>query len=165
MSIDKLPTTPAGLRRLNQRLAAARQRYLDICADNEDAAGAGDTSVWHDNFAYEENQRQMHAAARTVRDLEHLLRRMQVVHPVERPSQATVGTEVTFSDEDGEEHRWILGGYEDSDPAEGRVAYTTPLGQALMGARPGELRQWPRGGRRVEIEITAICRAHSETSA
>ena len=70
MSIDKLPTTPAGLRRLNQRLAAARQRYLDICADNEDAAGAGDTSVWHDNFAYEENQRQMHALARRLRDMQ-----------------------------------------------------------------------------------------------
>ena len=68
----RIVTSRAGYQRLLDTLQAAKRRYDVVCASNEEAAGAGDSSVWHDNFAYEDNQRQMHQLARRVRDLQHL---------------------------------------------------------------------------------------------
>ncbi len=65
--------TPAGRVRLRHRIHEARLAHEAICASNGEAAEAGDSSVWHDNFAYEENQRQMHQLARRVRTLEEIL--------------------------------------------------------------------------------------------
>ena len=76
--------TPAGRGRLRRRIEEARLAYLTVCASNGDAAGAGDSSVWHDNFAYEENQRQMHQLARRVSTLEEVLLRSREVQPRSR---------------------------------------------------------------------------------
>jgi len=69
--------TPAGLRRLDARIADAHEAYLAVCKTNEEAAGAGESSVWHDNFAHEENQRRLHQLA--ARDHERLAARAGLV--------------------------------------------------------------------------------------
>ena len=61
--------TPAGRKRLAERINATRAAYLARSAENPDALQSGDSSGWHDNFAFEENMRQMHQLARQVRDL------------------------------------------------------------------------------------------------
>ena len=155
-------TTPAGLRRTERRLQAAKDHYADICATNEDAAGAGDTSVWHDNFAYEENQRQMHAAARRVRDMQKVLATMVLVRPPAAPAHVIVGTRVTLEDAEGKTQTWAITGYEDGEPREGRISYTAPLAAALLGAEEGDLRRYRRHGEVVEVEVVKIERAHEE---
>lgn len=156
--------TQAGVHRLRGRIAEARAAYLAVCADNESAAQAGDSSVWHDNFAYEENQRQMHRLARRVRDLEDLLARAKVVPAcVVAPARVQLGAavKVRFLDESREATLYIAG-YEDGDPQTGRISYAAPLAVRLMGAEPGEVRTIAEGGRRREIEILDITSAPQE---
>ena len=151
-------TTPAGLDRLQARITRARLAYLEVCASNHDAAGSGDSSVWHDNFAYEENQRQMHQLARRVRDLETLLASMTLVPPAtEAPEKVRVGCTVvvTFLDDDSE-RRFFVGGYDDGDPDVGRVSYTATLTRAVLGAEEGESRWFEHAGRACDVEITTI---------
>ncbi len=152
-----LYTTPAGLRRLEERLRRLRSEYLAVCADNADAAGSGDTSVWHDNFAYEHNQREMHRLARAVRDLERAMSRLEVVDPPsEAPERVVLGARVT-SLVDGEEERTaVVAGWADGDPKAGRVSYLSPLARALLGARVGEERTLRVGGRERTLEVVAI---------
>ncbi|GMV39011.1 MAG: hypothetical protein AMXMBFR64_07270 [Myxococcales bacterium] len=156
MSDDRITLTPGGVRRLQRRLADARAAYRATCDDNPAAAEAGDSSVWHDNFAYEENQRRMHWQARQVRDLEGLLGRAAVVQPVpEAPICVTVGSRVIFST-DGEPQTVWIAGWDDGDPARGRVSYNSPLGRALIGAEVGEVRELRVGSAVREIEVVHI---------
>ena len=150
--------TPAGRARLRRRIEEARVAYQAVCASNEDAAGAGDSSVWHDNFAYEENQRQMHQLARRVRTLETVFLEACEVSPRTRPpTQVEIGAAVRLRRlADGRESVWYIAGWDDGDPDQGRISYTAPLASALMGAEPGEVRAVREGNRTVELEIVEL---------
>jgi len=147
--------TPGGKRRLQLRLALVRAEFDAVVADNPAALESGDTSGWHDNFAFEENQRRMHQLAHRVRELERILDRAEVVVPLrEAPERVVVGTLVhwRFQDEPQVRSVW-LAGYEDGDPSAGRVSYDSPFGRALLGAEEGDLREVTVAGRRRQLEI------------
>lgn len=155
--------TPAGCARLRERLQKARAAYLAVCADNESAAGAGDTSVWHDNFAYEENQRQMHQWAAQVREIESQLARVRVVSvSAELPSVLGLGQRARLRFEDGSEVVWMLAGDGDGEPAAGRISLASSLGRTLAGVRSGETREIRRGGRVQSVEVIELFGAPEE---
>ena len=168
---DNLPTTlyttERGLERTRARLAQARARYFAVCDSNEDAAGAGDSSVWHDNFAYEENQRQMHQLARRVRELENAIDRLEVVSAYKiAPDTVRLGCSVRVRfDDDGEERTFFLAGWADGDPSQSRISYLSPLGLALVGAREGDARTLSVAGETKEIEVREILAAPAEEVA
>ena len=71
-------TTPAGYKRFLSKMKNVAKRYDAVVASNGDAADAGDNSVWHDNFAYEENQRQMHQWSQRFHKMEELKSKLVV---------------------------------------------------------------------------------------
>ncbi|MFO8074024.1 MAG: GreA/GreB family elongation factor [Armatimonadota bacterium] len=156
---DRYYTTPGGRRRLVERIERVRAEYQTVVDSNEEANEAGDSSVWHDNFAYEENQRQMHQLARRVRDLESLLAEISVVKPKAEPQSVVLGSAVVVSENGGAERRYVIGGYEDGDPSVGRISYTAPLARVLIGAEPGEVRELHVDGGARELEVVALERA------
>lgn len=152
--------TPGGKRRLQHRLLTVRAEYDAVVADNPAALEAGDNSGWHDNFAFEENQRRMHQLAHRVRELERIHDQAEVVPPLRSaPERVVIGAAVTWAWLDEPEARpqqiW-LAGYEDGDPALGRISYESPLGRVLIGAEEGESRELMQGGRQRPIEVLAI---------
>lgn len=151
--------TARGMARLEGRIADAREAYRAICSTNPEAREAGDSSVWHDNFAFEENQRQMHQWGRRIRDLEDIRARAEVVAPAPRPSRAAVGTRVRYRFEDEPAERvCFLAGWDDGDPSARRVSYNSPLGVALVGAAPDEEREVVLAGRTrvlLVVDVTA----------
>ena len=155
--MERLATTRAGYRRMEERLRAARAEYNAVVASNPEAAEAGDSSVWHDNFAYEENQRRMHQWARRVRDLQSTLARLEVVDPPEAPERVTIACRVSIVDvASGRERTYEVAGYDDGDPSQGRVSYNSPLGRALIGAEVGEELRVMVGKTTCELEVVAI---------
>lgn len=156
-NLQRLLTTPAGLRRAQSRLQAALEAYEQIVSTNAEAAEAGDSSVWHDNFAYEENQRQMHQWARRIRDLRITLNRLEIVSPPTNPERVQVGCTVVVCDlSDESEHTYVIAGYEDGDMEQGRLSYTAPLAHALLGGEEGEVRVFRAGDRERQLEIMTI---------
>jgi transcription elongation factor GreA len=155
-----------GLERLHQRIAEARRAYKAICDDNPAAAESGDSSVWHDNFAFEENQRQMHQLARRVRDLEAILHGVTLITAEEAPrDRAFVGSRVRYRiGEEGPERSCLLVGWDDGDPRQGRVSYNSPLGAALFGASPGEVREITLAGKLSLVEVLEVALAPEELS-
>jgi transcription elongation GreA/GreB family factor len=160
--------TRAGLHRLRGRIAEARAEYAAVCAGNEEAAGAGDSSVWHDNFAYEENQRQMHRLARRVRDLEEQLAAAEIVPAcASAPDTVRIGARVRVrysgSDDEGErEATYYIAGFDDGDPSEGRISYTAPLAARLIGAEVGDVRAVPERAGSREVEVVELLPATEE---
>jgi len=160
---ERLYTTKRGHVRLLERMRRARASYDAVCATNGDAAEAGDNSVWHDNFAYEENQRQMHQLARRLRELEVAAARLIIVSPPRDPSVVSLGCAVRVRDVDANTERvWIIAGWEDGDTAESRISYTSPLAQALLGAEEGDRRSLELATGRVRLEVLEVSPAPEE---
>jgi transcription elongation factor GreB len=65
------------------------------------------------------------------------------------------GATVTVSGPDGERRHEIVG-VDEADPAQGKIAFTSPLARSLLGRSAGERVKLatPRG--REEVEITAV---------
>ncbi|NOY27946.1 MAG: hypothetical protein GXP62_18940 [Oligoflexia bacterium] len=154
--------TPGGKRRLQARIGLVRAELDAIVADNPAALESGDTSGWHDNFAFEDNQRRTYQLACRLRALERMLDRTELVPPLgEVPERVVVGTLVRWRFEDEAEaedavHELWLAGFEDGDPAAGRISYDSPLGRALVGAEEGELREVVIAGVKRKVEILAL---------
>jgi len=151
-------TTPGGYHRLLRKIEVAKEAYFEVCRSNEDAAGAGDTSVYHDNFAYEENQRQMHQLSRRVRDMETLLSHTHVIDidsVVGR--KVSLGTVVILSiGELEQEITYMIGGYDDGSRDVGRIAYNAPLGRKLIGRKKGNVVNINVDGRPIRAVIVMI---------
>ncbi len=149
--------TPDGMERLQQRLERTLHEYRAVCDDNPAALESGDSSGWHDNFAFEENQRQMQRLALRIRELQRLLERAEVVPPLAlEPKRVILGASVVYTLDDGETRRAWICGYNDGDPRQGRLSYNSPLGRALIGMEPGEARQVIVAGRELTLELLEI---------
>ncbi|MDF0489144.1 GreA/GreB family elongation factor [Sphingomonas sp. H39-1-10] len=64
-----------------------------------------------------------------------------------------IGTRVTFR-LNGAEREIEIVGFDESDPAAGRIAFSAPLARAMIGAEKGETVEF--GGKADAIEIVAI---------
>lgn len=119
--------TAAGRRDLRQRL----DRTLEALADLADRMSAGERGA--DEVA--EHQQLLH-------EVEHLttvLDRSRDVGSVEEdPSIVEIGDEVVVGLPDGEVDTYALVHPAEAKVAQGRVSVASPLGRALLGARPGE---------------------------
>ena len=156
----RMVLTPGGRRRLTERLAAVRAELDAIVADMPAALESGDTSGWHDNFAFEDNQRRQHQLAHRLRELERILDQAELISPWTRPpDRAWVGARVRYQDPDdpADEPRTVwLAGFGDGDPACGRISYDSPLGRALLGAAEGEVRTVHVGGVARSLEVLEL---------
>jgi len=154
--MSELRTTPGGYDRLYQLLSDARERFYDVCHDNEDANGSGDSSVWHDNFAYEENQRQMQSLSTKVIKLEILLGNMSIDSiPIILPEKVILGSVVNILMNE-QPRSFFICGHQDGDIKHQRISYDSPLGQILTGLEVGDDVIVRLGSRTVEIEVLSI---------
>lgn len=95
------------------------------------------------------------AIGRASRELRYWTARARSAEAVEPDADAdrvVFGTAVTILREDGGETSFRIVGEDEADPACGKIAWTAPVARALLGGRPGEVRELPTG----EVEIVAV---------
>lgn len=97
------------------------------------------------------------AAARVARDIRYLRRRIDDAIVIERAADGEIGVGSTVTIDDGE-HRftYTIVGEDEADPAEGRISWTSPLGQALVGKRRDDRVVWQRPLGDVAVTIVAV---------
>jgi transcription elongation GreA/GreB family factor len=59
------------------------------------------------------------------------------VAPAPAGDKAAIGTQVTI-ERDGQVQMLDIVGHDESDPADGRISFASPLGRALLGAEAGD---------------------------
>ncbi len=114
--------TPEGLAALEQALAAARAAYAA-------AQAAGDIAA------------DRTAMARATRDLRYYGARRgsaQLVDPPRGDGVVRFGSRVRLEAEDGTALAYRIVGEDESDPAQGLVAYIAPMARALIGRMAGD---------------------------
>ncbi len=131
--------TPRGLQALRDRLAASRATLAELKArpDRLDLMPE-------------------RAAERDIRYLEARLASALPVTPDPAPARAAFATCVTVADDRGRETTYQIVGEDEADASQHRIAPTSPLARALIGAAPGDLVIWRRPSGTTELEVLAI---------
>jgi len=146
--------TPEGLEALKAELAelegeGRREMAARILAARE----LGDLKENAEYHIAKEDQ--AHLETRIQR-LQQRLREARVVEaPAGATDQVTFGATVTVVDEDGgRESTYTIVGPTEADMAAGKLSAESPVAQALLGRRPGEIAVFatPRGERRLRVE-------------
>ena len=145
--------TPAGYRRLREEyealFALERPKLVETISW---AAANGDRS---ENGDYIYGRKKLREIDRRLGWLSRRMKDAKVVDPAAQPERGRVffGATVTLADEDDNERVVTLVGEDETDAANGRIAWTSPIGRAVRGAAVGDVRRLtlPAGEREVEI--------------
>jgi transcription elongation factor GreA len=94
---------------------------------------------------------------RRIAQLRERIERARLVEPDGSNGIVDLGERVRLRDlETGEQVEYELVGALDADPAAGRISISSPLGNALLGLRRGEVADYDAPKGRVRFEILAI---------
>jgi transcription elongation factor GreB len=130
-------TTPAGLRRQQQRLAELLDAAKQPQFAQDDAA--------------------LQAIAREQRWLEARIASANVVDPAQQPhGRVAFGAAIDVVDEHGTEATYRIVGEDEADAEHGSVSWLSPLAKAVIGAKVGDEVLWRRPAGDLRIEILAI---------
>lgn len=148
--------TPEGYRRLREEyeglFAVERPRLVETIAW---AASNGDRS---ENGDYIYGRKRLREIDRRLGWLSRRMKDAKVIDPAAQPERSKIwfGATVTLVDEDERRRIVTLVGEDETDAANGRIAWSSPIGRAIRGASVGDLRRvtLPAGER--ELEIVAI---------
>jgi transcription elongation factor GreA len=129
---------------------------IDIAHKIEAARALGDLSENGDYHAAKDQQGKMEAR---IRQLTALLQDAVVVDDRPVGDAVAVGTVVTLRfDGDDDVERYLVGSIEERDEDLEVVSPQSPLGSAVIGAKPGESRTYEVSGRTLKVEIVGIGR-------
>ncbi len=148
--MDKIPITPKGYevlkKELSQLMSVERPQVIKAI---EEARAHGDLS---ENAEFEAAKDRQGFIEARVNELNYKLGNAQVIDPETLPKdRAVFASRVLLSNaETGEDVEYQLVGPDESDINEGRISVASPLGQAIVGKKPGDeiVLQAP-GGKRV----------------
>jgi len=129
--------TPEGKRKLEEELEHLTTTKRQELSDRLHAAiRQGDLS---ENADYIQAKEEQAFVEGRIRDIQRMLRHVELIEE-QSGGEVRIGSTVTVS-EDGydENERFMLVGAAEADPAKGRISNESPLGQALMGKRIGDV--------------------------
>lgn len=147
--------TPAGAKQLAQEL----QRLMSVerpkvVREVAEAAAQGDRS---ENAEYIYGKKRLREIDRRVRFLTQRLEAAVVVRQEELGGDVVrFGAVVVVADGDGQKKTYRLVGPDESDPASGKLSFQSPLGQALMKRRVGDVVMVRRPAGEIELEIVSL---------
>lgn len=143
--------SPTTHQRLQAELEDLKTRgRVEIARDIEAARALGDLSENGDYHAAKDAQGKMEAR---IRQLEAMLKDAEVVDGSGAEEVAAgVVVKLRYADEN-EVERYLVGSIEERTPGVPIISPGSPLGQALMGKRAGDVVEYeaPRGKEKVEI--------------
>jgi transcription elongation factor GreB len=147
--------TPTGHKQLadelNRLMSVDRPKVVREVAE---AAAQGDRS---ENAEYIYGKKRLREIDRRVQFLTKRLDSAVVVRPEELGGDVVrFGAVVEVRDEDGQAKTYMLVGPDEADPAKGKLSFQSPLGQALMKRKVGDVVLVKRPAGEIELEIVSL---------
>ncbi len=145
--------TKEGLDSKKQQINKQEEKVRSAQKEAADAAGV--SYDWHDNFGYEEAQRQIEQETNALMILKRELKEAKEINVEEQQQEVLIGTTVVFS-LGNEEKEFTIGAYGETDPRLGLISYTSPLAAPLIKTGVGDQKIIDVGGKKVAVEIKKI---------
>jgi transcription elongation factor GreB len=147
--------TPTGHKQLadelNRLMSVERPKVVREVAE---AAAQGDRS---ENAEYIYGKKRLREIDRRVQFITKRLDSAVVVRPEELGGDVVrFGAVVEVRDEEGQAKTYTLVGPDEADPAKGKLSYQSPIGQALMKRKVGDVVLVKRPAGEIELEIVSL---------
>jgi transcription elongation factor GreA len=91
-----------------------------------------------------------------IQELELLLREAVVVDPSPASDQIQIGSTVVVVEDGRDPETFMVVGAKEAKPSEGRISNESPIGQALLGKRRGEVAEAVTPGGSIRLKILEI---------
>lgn len=151
---QNLILTEAGIQKLREELETlTKVRRKEVAEKIKEAKEQGDLSENAEYAAAKEEQGLIEAR---IAELEHSIKTAQVVENSEvGKGKITLGSTVTVSTKSGDVTYEIVGTNE-ADPMNKKISNESPLGQVLMGKKPGDDIQYSTPAGPVKATISKV---------
>lgn len=146
---------------LLKRIETVRSQIADARTDSAEGAAQSSES-WHDNYVFEESQRQQKMLLNILGGLSKALEHAEVVEVPANPTEVSVGVLVQATDVvTGSAVEFTVGSYMTGDLLAdvGFISYEAPIAALVLGATEGEVREGSIGGQRRALRIDQIAPA------
>ena len=127
--------TLAGKLKLEDELASLiNVKRPELTSQIQESSDQGDQG---DNAEYDTVKEELAQTDVRIEELEQMLEHAVII---ENPStdQVGLGSNVTIRGDDGVEETWTLVNHVEADTRDGSISTESPVGQALLGKRPGD---------------------------
>jgi len=129
--------TPAGQARLRQELAELKgPRREDIAKRLRSAIQMGDLSENADYHKAKEDQAFLEGR---IHEIETILRHAEIIEKSADKTVVSLGSHVTIQEDGMEPETYHLVGPQEADPRGGRISHESPIGQALLDRKVGDV--------------------------
>jgi len=127
--------TPEAYEKLKKELEYLKtEGRREIAERLKHTASFGDLT---ENFAYQQAKEDQEFLERRIAELESILSDAIIITKRKNKKTVDVGSIVTLLF-DGEEQKFQIVEPEEANPTEGKISFKSPLGQAILGKKPGE---------------------------
>jgi transcription elongation factor GreA len=145
--------TAEGAARLREELAVLKgPRRTEMAGRLRNAVQMGDLSENADYITAKEEQGFLEGR---ILELETILREALIVEQAAADA-AAVGSTVIVSEAGGPTETFLLVGMKEADPRLGKISHESPIGQALLGHRAGDVVQAETPGGTLTFKILEI---------
>jgi transcription elongation factor GreA len=131
--------TQEGLEQLEEEIKEVEERLKEVRRGRHEAFEL--ERDWHDNFAFEQAERDERLLANRLQELSEDYRVAKVVKETPDENVIEIGSTVEIELE-GEARRqtFTIRGHSEGEPESGVISFDSPMGQALLGAGEGDVR-------------------------
>jgi len=140
---------------LQKQIHKIRERIKAIGKEMGESCSEG-AETFHDNFAYEDGERQQFMWSRRLNELLHIRQNAQLFKPGENRGRVRLGCRVTFADDKTDAEKTIRIGSYLNFSDDRAVSYNAPIARALMGRKQGDLCEAEICGAKKRLEILEI---------
>lgn len=125
-------------KRLLEQKEEIRRKLRKTRAGLREAAGG--SGEWHDNFAFEQAQREVDQLVAQLLKYTKILQEPQFIEPNQNAEKVGIGNTVRLKFEgDNEEVEYTILGPEDYGTRPTWIPFTSPVAQAILGRERGEV--------------------------
>lgn len=155
---DKVYLTETGFLEIEEELNNLKQvRRPQIIKALKDARALGDLSENADYDAAREEQAQIEGR---ILELEKILEQAEIIEK-SRTDRVVLGTNVKIKyidedDDDDDIEEYMIVGSKEADPSNNKISNESPLAQAIMNAKAGEVRSVTSPNGKYDVEILEI---------
>lgn len=145
---------PEDFEELSRQILEIADRIREIGRIMGESCEEG-AETYHDNFAYEDGERQQYMWSKRLRELISVKNNARVITVEEKPGRVTLGCRVNVLDMEADtEKEFQIGSYITFQ--NNAISYAAPVARMLIGARPGDIRRARIANREKEFEILNI---------
>ncbi|HEY8346431.1 MAG TPA: transcription elongation factor GreA [Symbiobacteriaceae bacterium] len=151
----EIAITPEGLRRMEEELCYLRTvRRQEVAERIKQARSLGDIT---NNPEYEDAKNEQAFVEGRIQELEETLRKARVIEAPAGAGVVTLGSRVILKDlEYGDVLEYTVVGAPEADPLHNRISDQCPVGQAIMGQKPGTVVEVEAPAGKIRYQILAV---------